>query len=413
MNNVFDMVDAASDICEKLQNAGYEAVFAGGVVRDLLLGVAPKDIDIATSATPDQVEALFPKTVAVGKAFGVIRVINEDGEQFEVVTFREDSSDSDGRRPNNVTFSSMETDARRRDLTINALFLDPIAEKIYDFVGGQADIKARKVRFVGNPQQRIDEDKLRMLRVIRFSSKGGWRVEEDTRTAVIRNAALIREVSAERIGDELTKIFASDTAHIGLNSLRESGLWSWCHLPALSKFAEVGYALEKGAMNLKENPHLAWALILLYSPAPADTLAALRFSKEFSNKVLNLIATYANAQTANKLTSVERSRLLANADFLNIVRFVEYNGHHDAAKYLLQVKISTPANQINPDKLVDGSDLIKLGEKPSKFFRQVLAAVENEQRAGKITDRESALLYVQSLLEQRDRDAADTASKNN
>ncbi len=172
MSRICETIETACDVIERLQNAGFEAVFAGGCVRDFILGVEPKDIDIATNATPEQVEALFEKTVAVGKAFGVIRVLYDE-EEFEVATFRTDSSASDGRRPDSVSFSSMEEDAKRRDLTINALFFDPIKDKIYDFVGGQADIKARCIRFVGNAEERIEEDKLRMLRVIRFAARGG------------------------------------------------------------------------------------------------------------------------------------------------------------------------------------------------------------------------------------------------
>src|SRR5882724_12198893 len=201
------MKQAAISIVKRLREAGHVAYFNGGCVRDMVRGVEPHDIDIATSATPEEVQALFPKTVPVGAAFGVVLVL-EDGHQFEVATFRSDDAYVDGRRPSAVHFGSPEEDARRRDFTINGLFLDPLTDEIIDFVGGRADIERKLVRTIGEPRHRFAEDKLRLLRCVRFAANLGYEIEAETFNAVKEMAAEIHVVSAERIRDELIKIFS-------------------------------------------------------------------------------------------------------------------------------------------------------------------------------------------------------------
>ena len=220
--------DAATEVVQVLQQKGFQAVFAGGCVRDKLMGLKPHDFDIASSATPDKVEATFPNTIPVGKAFGVVRVQHK-GFEFEVATFRRDSTDSDGRRPNSVEFSSMIEDAKRRDLTINAVFEDPISGEIHDFVGGVQDIQAKAIRFVGNAKDRIEEDALRILRAIRFSQKFGWDTSitdvEAVKTAI--NAGALLRLSAERVRDELTKILSSAKDRgAAMHILLNFGVWA-------------------------------------------------------------------------------------------------------------------------------------------------------------------------------------------
>src|SRR6266478_3257080 len=217
------MKQAAINIVKRLREAGHVAYFNGGCVRDMVRGVEPHDIDIATSATPEQVQALFTKTVPVGAAFGVVLVL-EGEHQFEVATFRSDDAYVDGRRPSAVHFGSPEEDARRRDFTINGLFYDPIADQIIDFVGGRADIERKLVRTIGDPHQRFTEDKLRLLRCVRFAANLGYEIEPATFDAVKEMAAEIQVVSAERIRDELVKILTRPNAGRGLELLDASGL---------------------------------------------------------------------------------------------------------------------------------------------------------------------------------------------
>ena len=200
------MENAARRIVEVLRSAGHEAYYAGGCVRDLLLGKTAHDYDIATSARPDEVTALFPRTVAVGAHFGVIMVI-EENKPFEVATFRNDGNYGDGRRPDSVTFATAEEDAQRRDFTINGLFLDPVSNEVIDFVGGRRDLEAHVIRAIGDPALRFNEDKLRVLRGVRFAAALGFKIEPATWEAIRAFAGEVPVVSAERIRDELSRIF--------------------------------------------------------------------------------------------------------------------------------------------------------------------------------------------------------------
>lgn len=201
----------AIDIVKTLQNKGFQAYFAGGCVRDMLLGIHAKDFDIVTSATPDQIEATFAKTIPIGKQFGVI-LVEQGGHHFEVATFRSDAGYSDGRRPDAVIFTSAEEDAKRRDFTINGMFYDPVTEEVHDYVNGQRDLSAKLIRFIGNADQRIEEDHLRLLRAVRFKNQFDFQYEPETYTAIKAHAPLIKErVSTERIRDEICKMLMDKT----------------------------------------------------------------------------------------------------------------------------------------------------------------------------------------------------------
>lgn len=210
-------------IVKILQDAGHEAYWAGGCVRDMLLDSEPKDYDIVTSAKPDEIEDLLEKTIPIGKEFGVILVVEGDHD-FEVATFRSDSGYSDGRRPDAVMFTHAEEDAKRRDFTVNGMFYDPIAKKTYDYVGGEADLKERLIRFIGDPHERILEDHLRILRAIRFKNTLEFQYHPDTYQAVLHHAKLADKVSGERIRDELTKMIECDNALDALEDLLETGI---------------------------------------------------------------------------------------------------------------------------------------------------------------------------------------------
>lgn len=214
----------AEMICGRLAKAGFDAVLAGGCVRDGFLGVSPKDFDIATDATPDEVELLFEKTVSVGKNFGVIVVPLDDGGTIEIATFRKDGNYSDGRRPESVQFSDRAEDAKRRDFTVNALFFDPIRNVIFDYVGGLADLAAGILRVVGDPEKRFQEDRLRLLRAVRFSGQLGFEISPETEAAVKRSAKNLKDVSRERIRDEVDKLLMTKWAKEGFSNLDRMGL---------------------------------------------------------------------------------------------------------------------------------------------------------------------------------------------
>src|SRR5271155_4015608 len=213
----------AQEIVARLQQAGFAAFWVGGCVRDFLIGREPQDFDIATDAKPEQVEKLFKRTVAVGRKFGVMVVV-EGGHQFQVATFRAEADYKDGRRPEKVVFANAEADALRRDFTVNGLFYDPLTEKIHDWVGGEKDLRAKIIRTIGAPEERFAEDHLRLLRAVRFAAQLNFEIEPRTFAAVQSLAPKIKLISAERIRDELLKLFRPPHAARGLVLLRDSGL---------------------------------------------------------------------------------------------------------------------------------------------------------------------------------------------
>ena len=214
---------AALRTAQRLIDAGHTTYFAGGCVRDALLGIEPKDYDLATSATPDEVMALFPRSNAIGAHFGVI-LVKEGKFPFEIATFRHDGSYKDGRHPESVTFSTPEEDAQRRDFTVNGLFQDPQTEEIIDFVGGQADLKTQTLRAIGNASDRFQEDALRLMRAIRFATVLEFQIEPTTWDAICDNAHLLSQISAERIRDEFTRTLTAPARARGFELLTESGL---------------------------------------------------------------------------------------------------------------------------------------------------------------------------------------------
>jgi len=231
------MEETAREIAARLRENGHIAYFAGGCVRDMVRGLTAKDYDIATDARPEAVQRLFPRTHAVGAHFGVILVVENDF-QFEVATFRSDEAYINGRHPTSVRFSSPEEDAKRRDFTINGMFYDPVAEEVIDFVGGRADIAAKLVRAIGDPAQRFAEDRLRMLRAVRFATVLDYKIDSQTWDALVANASSINQISAERIRDELVRVFLSPNRVRGWDLLDSSGLMR-AILPELDRMKGV------------------------------------------------------------------------------------------------------------------------------------------------------------------------------
>jgi len=454
MQDIVEVIESAAEVVEILQKAGYQAVFAGGCVRDFLLEVEPNDIDIATSATPDQVEALFPKTVAVGKSFGVIRVQHSDYE-FEVATFRTDSKDSDGRRPDSVEFSSIQEDAKRRDFTVNAIFFDPFGDKYLDYVGGQKDIKNRIIRFVGDANERIREDKLRMLRFVRFVSRGNWNWHKDSANAVHANAQDITVVSPERIGEELTKILTHESAHIGFRTLQDFGFWTYI-MPQISElkecaqdpkwhpegdvFVHTQLMLKNAGQNLRDNAVLAWAIVMhdigkpaTYAIGPKGNITAhghaekgarmaeellpkLRFDTKTIQKVVWIVENHMKLFDFKNMKQASRMKLIANENFDNLLELhrldcLSSNGDLSSYEFIKHIQSSTPISQIKPERLIDGKDVMAMDVKPGKMVGKILEEIADQQREGKITTKEQAVRFAQALIEQDDREKAEVAAQ--
>lgn len=218
-----DLLDGAVTVVKELNNQGHEAYFAGGAVRDLLLGNTVRDIDVATSASPQQIEELFPKTIAVGKQFGVMVVVI-DSRNYEVATFRQESGYTDGRHPSEVSFTDARRDVERRDFTINAMFFNPVDEEVIDFVQGREDLERRLIRTVGSPAQRFEEDKLRVMRAVRLASQLDFEIDEETYREVQAHAPKLSQVTWERLRDELLKILIGPHPSNGLRLLFDSGI---------------------------------------------------------------------------------------------------------------------------------------------------------------------------------------------
>lgn len=441
---------AALAIVRSLRDAGHQAFFAGGCVRDLLLGVVPKDFDVATSATPDQIVTLFPKTFTVGAHFGVILVCTAQQDEpeiaTEVATFRSDGAYSDGRRPDAVRYTTdPREDVLRRDFTINGLLLDPLApgdsaSATLDFVDGRKDLAGRVIRAIGDPSLRFAEDKLRMMRAVRFAARLGFQIDPATFVAIRRHAAEIAQVSAERIRDELTRILTEGGARRGFELLYETGLLGHV-LPEVVRLRGVaqppqfhpeGDVWTHTLLMLEKLPRdpsatLAWGTLLhdigkpaTYQPADpavpgsrirfsghveagvriAETiLARLRFSNDDTAQILALVR---NHMRFGDVLQMKQSTLKR---FLRLPRFDEHLALHRLDvlssfgdltnyKFARAQYEAEPAPDLRPAPLLTGSDLIAAGYRPSPQFKPMLALAEDAQLEGSITTRAQALALV-------------------
>jgi poly(A) polymerase len=431
-----DLKTAATDIARRLQDAGHIAYFAGGCVRDELLGHPPHDYDIATSAKPVEVQQLFPHTQAVGAHFGVILVM-EHGRAFEVATFRSDHEYIDGRRPEMVTFSTPEEDAERRDFTINGMFHDPVADKFIDFVGGRADLDSKTLRAIGDPVARFREDKLRLLRAVRFAARFDYAIDSATWDAIRAHAADIHAVSAERIREELVKILAHPNRVRGFDLLDQSGLMKEIlpEIEALKGCEQPPQFHPEGDVFV----HTRAMLGLLPADAPAtlalsvlfhdigkpptfryhahedrirfsghDRVGAemtervmerLRFSRAESDRVVEAVRQHMVFKDVQNMRAAKLRRFMAREGFdeeMELHRVDCQSSHGALDNYdFLQAKAGEFANEpLIPPPLVTGRDLIALGWKPGPHFGPILEAVQTAQLEGTLTTPEQALAWI-------------------
>jgi poly(A) polymerase len=429
------MEKVAREIVARLRESGHIAYFAGGCVRDMVRGLTPKDYDVVTDARPEAVQTLFPRTFAVGAHFGVIIVL-EKGFQFEVATFRSDDAYIDGRHPSAVHFSSPEEDAQRRDFTINGMFYDPVAEKVIDLVGGCADIDAKLVRAIGDPARRFAEDRLRMLRAVRFATVLDYQIDKNTWDALVANASSINQISAERIRDELMRIFQSPNRVRGWDLLDGSGLMR-AILPELDamkgvlqpeQFHPEGDVFVHTRLMLQMLPaevsvSLVFAVLFhdVAKPVTAtvdktgrirfnehDRIGAemteaimrrLRFSGAEIEATVEMVRQHMVFKDAPNMRVAKLKRFMARPTFdeeLELHRVDCESSHRmlDNYEFLLRKREEFANEPIIPPPLVRGDDLIALGLKPGPKFGEILEAVETRQLEGTLRTREEALEWV-------------------
>ncbi len=429
------MEKTAREICARLSQHGHIAYFAGGCVRDMVRGLTPHDFDVATDAPPEVVQHIFPHTYAVGAKFGVVVVV-ENGTNFEVATFRSDDAYLDGRRPSAVHFASPEEDARRRDFTINGMFFDPAKNQVIDFVGGRGDLEAKLVGAIGDPVQRFAEDRLRMLRAIRFATVLDYQIDRQTWEALIANASAILNISAERIRDELVRIFLSPNRVRGWDLLDQSGLMR-AILPEIApmkgckqpeQFHPEGDVFEHTRLMLQLLPAkvsvpLVFSVILhdIAKPVTAqhdptgrirfnehDRIGAamteqimerLRFSRAEIDATVEMVRQHMVFKDVPKMRVARLKRFMARPTFeeeLELHRVDCESSHRilDNYEFLLQKREEFANEPIIPPPLVRGDDLIALGLKPGPKFGEILEAVETRQLEGILKSREEALEWV-------------------
>lgn len=428
---------AARSIVDRLRAAGHQALYAGGCVRDKLLGREPHDYDVATDARPEQVEALFPRTFPVGAQFGVILVL-ERGEEIQVATFRGDGAYRDGRHPESVTFTDAEGDALRRDFTVNGLFHDPIRGETLDFVGGKRDLEARLLRAIGDPERRFEEDKLRLLRAVRFATTLGFTIDPATWEAIRRHATAIRAVSPERIREELVKILLSPNRLRGFDLLDASGLlreilpemeaMKGCDQPP--EFHPEGDVFVHTRLMLsllKPGASLPLVLSVLFhdlgKPATRIVdetgrirfnghegvsermslaiLRRLRFPNEVIEAVQPAVRLHMSFKDVPQMRVATLKRMMARPTFedeleLHRVDCLGSHGMLDNHALLVRKREEFGREPLIPKPLVTGNDLIALGWKPGPRFAEILSAAQTLQLEGTLTDRDGALEWVKA-----------------
>jgi len=432
--------EAALTLARRLKQAGHEAYFAGGCVRDVLLGREPKDYDIATSATPGEVLRLFPGANEVGAHFGVV-IAKHAGHHVEIATFRTDGSYKDGRRPESVTFATAEEDAQRRDFTINGLFERPETGEIVDFVEGVKDLRAGILRAIGEPAARFQEDALRLLRAVRFSTSLAFEIAPETSAALTANAGLLAKISPERIRDEFSKILRAPRRAWGLDLLVSSGLIRHvvpevlaligCEQPPEWHPEGDVYTHTRIMLDmLAPDPPLDLCLaVLLHDIAKpptrtvdetggrirfnghdamgaemaADILRRLRYPNAVVDAVVPMVARHMQFMHVQQMRTAKLKRFMSTPTFegemeLHRVDCGSSNGFTDNYEFLQAKAEEFAAAPLIPPPLVTGRDLIGMGYAPGPRFKEVLEAVQTEQLEGRILDREPALRFVEELL---------------
>ncbi len=438
--------ELANSICDTLENAGFQAFLVGGCVRDILLERDPADYDVATNATPEQVLKLFPEGLEVGAQFGVI-LVPGDGIKVEVATFRSDVGYTDGRHPDRVVYAnSPEEDVKRRDFTINGLVMRHDTGEILDFVDGQADLRAGIIRAIGEPGRRFAEDKLRMLRAVRFAARFGYEIEPETFKAIRKHAREISQVSAERIREELTKLVTEGAARRGFELLDSCWLLSIV-LPEIAalkgveqppQFHPEGDVWIHTLMMLEGlpagvSPTLAWGVLLHDVGKPAtfrsaaetgdrirfdghvdvgvaigkEILGRLRFSNDDTEQILSLVEHHM------KFKDVKRMRLATLKRFVRLPRFEEHMALHrldclsshrnlEAYEFVESFLRLTPPEVVRPAKLVTGEDVLRLGYAPGPLVGKILAEVEEAQLNGELASKEDAVAFLMGRFRQKE-----------
>ncbi len=397
--------DFALQTVARLQKAGHLAFFAGGSVRDQLLGIPPIDYDIATSAKPDEVVKLFTRCIQVGAAFGVVEVLgprDTDGEwlRTQVATFRTDGHYTDGRRPDEVVYSSPEEDAARRDFTINGLFFDPIEDRIYDYVAGIADLNAKILRAIGDPVARFHEDKLRILRALRMAARFRLEIEPKTYAAILAMKSTIHVVSPERITEELRKMLAHPERVAGFALLRESGLLAEL-LPAVSHDAE---RVQRLLSHLPRMSSANLAFAATFSSVTATELNAMFKRLRLSNDDVGLIRwlvmhqeSLLHANAANKSAYYP---LLVHPAIDELLAFNEAIAHQrgtgsPGVPHCRELLETTPRERLDPPPLLTGEDLIASGRKPGPMFKRILSELRQKQLDDEIQSTEAAQVWIE------------------
>ncbi len=437
--------ELAEKIARTLRDAGHQAYFVGGCVRDLELGREPADYDVATDARPERVQELFPDSLAIGAQFGVI-LVTEDGAEVEVATFRSDIGYSDGRHPDSVVYAdSAKEDVLRRDFTINGLLLDPRTNEVLDYVDGRADLRARLIRAIGSPEQRFREDKLRLIRAVRFAARFDFAIEAETAGAIRRLAPEILVVSAERLRDELTKILTEGAARRGFELLDELGLLRHV-LPEIARMKGVEQPpqfhpegdvwihtlLMLEMLTAGASPTLAWG-VLLHDVGKPPTFAPpagpegrirfdghvevgtkmaeeicrrFRFSNEEMEQVMALVANHLRFKDVLQMRQSTLKRFVRLPHFeehMELHRLDCSSSHRNLENYdfVRRFLAETPAAEVRPARLIGGDDLIGMGLKPGPGFKEMLRAIEDAQLDGSLKTREEALAQVRRSLEDK------------
>lgn len=420
---------AARRVVTHLRRSGHEAWIAGGAVRDHLLQREPHDVDVATSAHPDEVRALYPGSKEVGVAFGVV-IVTAEGEPVEVATFRTDGPYLDGRRPSRVTFGTLEDDAARRDFTVNGLYLDPETDEVRDLVGGRADLTAGIIRAIGDPEDRFREDHLRLLRAVRFAAQLGFEVEERTRAALISSASDAAHVAPERTREELTRILTGSDPARGLALLRDTGLLRALlpevadldGVPQPPQYHPEGDVLTHTILLFehleKPSPELAWSA-LLHDIGKAPTLERapdrirfprhasvgaemaeaisrrLRFSNDSRERVVDLVAQHMHFLDVQGMKPSTLKRFVRRDHFdehlvLHRADCLASNGNLENWEFTRERRNEFGEEDLRPPRLIDGHQLMKLGWPAGPTLGAELQRLEELQLDGRITTPEQA-----------------------
>lgn len=415
----------ATEIVRTLVSAGHTALWAGGCVRDLLMGREPEDYDVATTATPEQVRQLFGprRTLAVGESFGVILVLGPKGSglQVEVATFRTEGPYADGRRPSQVCFATPQEDARRRDFTINSMFYDPLTEQVLDYVGGEHDLRVGILRAIGDPHARMTEDKLRMLRAVRFAATLDFELEAGTAAAIQELAPQILVVSWERIAQELRRMLRHPHRRRAVRLAQQLGLLE----PIIPELAPVladvehpewTHTLETLEALRTERFETAAAVLLHTLPAgPAgaashteqggtvrDVCRRLRLSNDESEAIAWLVAHRTDMEGAEEFPAARLKRLLAHPWAPELLAITEAeararNRESTSARFIREYLQRTPPEELHPPPLITGDDLIALGLTPGPQFKKLLETLRDAQLNGEVCTPAEALQLARRL----------------